>query len=139
MLRLLAEVEDCPEELRSAARQSFFPEDQRRALARLAAGTPPAEVLAEMRLAPGMSWPLVAVERGGMTMADLVHFGQPAAAVLAIVPADHPVHAELGELVRAHLAGNQDAWTLVMRLLPDFAGTIPDLLESAVLATRPAG
>jgi hypothetical protein len=38
----------------------------------------------------------------------------------------------LTELARTHLGGDDpDAWALVLHLMPDFEGTLPELLASA--------
>ncbi|GAA1936881.1 hypothetical protein [Kitasatospora viridis] len=51
-----------------------------------------------------------------------------------------PVERELRALVRDEVGGNPEAWAVLAQLLPDFVGTLPELITTAgVIAGGPGG
>ncbi|MGF1430859.1 hypothetical protein [Kitasatospora sp. LaBMicrA B282] len=51
-----------------------------------------------------------------------------------------PAERELRELVRAEVGGNPEAWAVLAQLLPDFVGTLPQLISTAgAIAGGPGG
>ncbi|MCP2169462.1 hypothetical protein [Goodfellowiella coeruleoviolacea] len=114
----LAGLDGCPDQIRAQA------EDER--------------LRAALEGALHYSFPFTIRERlralAAEGAAELVRLGHPARYVLQAA-LDHPgARAELDELVRKHLTGNPEAWLLLTRMGPDFAGTVPELLETASVA-----
>ncbi|MGW0436365.1 hypothetical protein ACWDV4_27925 [Micromonospora sp. NPDC003197] len=138
ILHSLRALPDCPELLRDAslrANAHDIPPDrtpaEQRAHKALASGKPPAEVLAKQPVAP---WVSHAIGCRNLAPVDVLRFGHSARQVLAIDLVDDAFRTELAALVDKHLAGRPDAWLLALAMLPDFAGTVPELLSTAALA-----
>ncbi|WP_432590111.1 hypothetical protein ABVG11_35320 [Streptomyces sp. HD1123-B1] len=143
----LTELDGCPELLRLAVGR--MSRSEQTAYRKLAEGGDPARVLAKATLSTpddGVSWVELAIRRDLLTRAEVVHSAKPARSVLTLVDeAERRGEADGGgkqveALVHEHLDGGAEAWTLVLRLLPDFTGTLPELLRTAALAAlAPAG
>ncbi|MFC8831049.1 hypothetical protein ACFT9I_37595 [Streptomyces sp. NPDC057137] len=96
----------------------------------------------------GCRWLERAHHLGQVTLPEVVLTGFPAQATVAfltraLAPGDSPATEEIRETRRAvaalaaeHLADNPEGWALALRLIPDFEGTLPDLLlaSGAVLS-----
>lgn len=119
----LAELPDCPREL---------------LLGLIAAGLP-----ADRESA----WLDAALTAGRLTPTDLLTSARPAARSLALLAADthrdrrarwHTPAADpdVSTLVRTGLGADPDAWAVAVRLLPDFEGSLPELLTTATAATH---
>lgn len=110
-------------------------------LLRLARGAEVAEVLADTAVdeRSWSGWPARAVREELLRAGDVLRYGHPAVQALGLAPVagDPAARTTLAELV-APIDGNLDAWLLVLRLLADFPGTLPQLVATAELATRPA-
>ncbi|MEO3817519.1 hypothetical protein [Plantactinospora sp. B24E8] len=108
---------------------------------RLARGAEVAEVLADTAVdqRPWSGWPARAVREELLRAGDVLRYGHPAVQVLGLAPVagDPTARTTLAELV-APIDGNLDAWLLVLRLLADFPGALPELVATARLATQPA-
>ena len=144
LVRELAQLDGCPALLREEVARMTRPEQT--AFQKLLDGTPAAKALAKTTLsAPGegIPWVELAIRQGCLTWVDLLQSGKPGYRVLAAL-ADgggrtdqngaRDAGRELAALVREHLDGNREAWVLALRMLPDFTGTVPELLQTAVLA-----
>ncbi|MFF7243514.1 hypothetical protein ACFZBU_06390 [Embleya sp. NPDC008237] len=93
----------------------------------------PEHALSALALLPGdqVSAALLedCVKSGALTLTDLFALGCPAEAVLRT---GHPVPADLvADLVSA----TADAWAVVARLLPDFPGTLRELIDTVKAIT----
>ncbi|MDI2131671.1 hypothetical protein [Yinghuangia seranimata] len=90
--------------------------------------------------------------RGAVSPDDVLTLARPAAnALLVLAGTDHrdrrarwhadTPRADLPALFAAALGTDTEAWAVAMRLLPDFAGSVPELLStaSATVAGPPAG
>ncbi|WP_405614930.1 hypothetical protein [Streptomyces sp. NBC_01508] len=85
-------------------------------------------------------WLDMAYERGHLTLSEVVRTGYPAKMTVAflgrvLAPGDAPATEEVREtrrmvaaLVAEHLGADPEGWALALRLMPDFEGTLPDLL-----------
>ncbi|GAA2261420.1 hypothetical protein GCM10010430_52110 [Kitasatospora cystarginea] len=107
------------------------------------------EALRAQPLAPraeGMDWLPRALDDGRLTTGDVLRHAQPASAVVAFLTATdinsrparprwRPPHREAARLLRSHLGADPQAWASALRLLPDFTGSLPELLTAA--ARRP--
>jgi hypothetical protein len=119
---------------------------QQRAVRQLAEGQPAKEVLARTPLAvrSGNSWVEEALHRSTPLLdhAAVIHHGFPARdALLITAPGEGPAERGLGALVAEHLGSAADApaaWLVVTRLLPDFPGSLAELLATAVGVTSVA-
>ncbi|UGQ09838.1 hypothetical protein LO772_23430 [Yinghuangia sp. ASG 101] len=60
---------------------------------------------------------------------EILHGTRPAAVAMAVAG------AFAGELAARHLRRDADAWTAALALLPDFTGTVAELLETAAAMT----
>ncbi|WP_406291490.1 hypothetical protein [Embleya sp. NBC_00896] len=114
---------------------------QRKAVDALNQGQSPATVLANNPLpARGRGdagWITEALALTPLTPVDVIRHARPAVAALRAVALEGVVRQELESLVRKHLTGQPAGWALACRLLPDFPGTLPELLStiaSAVVA-----
>ncbi|MFI9586580.1 hypothetical protein ACIHCQ_33200 [Streptomyces sp. NPDC052236] len=139
-LRELAELDDCPWMLRDKVGR--MTRSEQKAHQKLLDGQPAAKVLAKVALSDsvsGASWAELAVGQGLITRAELLGSAKPARFVLEAAPAAGagPAAEEepLATLVREHLDGNPEAWVLAVRMMPDFVGSVPELLETAALAS----
>ncbi|GIH00698.1 hypothetical protein Pma05_72700 [Plantactinospora mayteni] len=136
VLPKLQALDDCPERLRRSAPVVLNGIEQR-AMKALAGGKPAATVLTKTPVRDHHSWALHAVRLGCLPPVDVLRHGQPAYRALDPGLVDDAYRAELAALVHEHLAGRPEAWVVVLTLLPDFAGTVPELLRTVALATAP--
>ncbi|MEV0373978.1 hypothetical protein AB0I10_29940 [Streptomyces sp. NPDC050636] len=93
-----------------------------------------------LRLTNYQWWIRRALRRGPLTPEDLLQCAHPAASVAAY-PSNPYVrldkgawsqaHAEVRKLAREHLGSNVEAWAVALRLLPEFHGTVPELIATA--------
>lgn len=60
---------------------------------------------------------------------------QPGSEVTRLLDEGASVHRHLRELVATHLGDDPEAWAVAVRLLPEFTGTIPELLATAAAVT----
>ncbi|MFI6697337.1 hypothetical protein ACIBLA_37445 [Streptomyces sp. NPDC050433] len=145
LLVRLAELEGCPEafteESAAAALRLSHPEYRPRRT-----GKPPtaSEMLRKLPLRVdnrgGCGWLEKAHQLGQVTLPDVVRCGFPAKATVAflataLAPGDSPAtdqireaRREVAALAAEHLGANPEGWALALRLIPDFEGTLPDLL-----------
>ncbi|MEU6712206.1 hypothetical protein ABZ897_12075 [Nonomuraea sp. NPDC046802] len=106
------------------------------AYTRLMAGEPPEKVLAahaadEPRRKNG-KWVTRAVRAGKVTWDQALEHAHPAAEVLRqVYEGFHAAPRELVELMRDTIKDDADAWIRAARLLPDFQGSVADLLRTA--------
>ncbi|MDH6115027.1 hypothetical protein P3T36_007316 [Kitasatospora sp. MAP12-15] len=119
LLTALAAVPDCPRELLLEALR--------------AQPLPPR--------AQGAEWLPRALNGGRLTTADVLRHAHPAPAVLAFltatdfnrlpaVPRWRAPRREAAELVRDWLGTDPEAWATALQLLPDFTGSLPELLTT---------
>ncbi|WP_017594162.1 hypothetical protein [Nocardiopsis potens] len=130
----LARLPGCPEPIREGLGRMTKPEQ--RAHRRLAEGVPPEKALAKVALSgpgPGRPWPLLALDQGLLTPADLVRHGRPVGAVLGMAGTDDRVREAVAEAVRP-LDGHPDAWMLALQMLDGFPDTLPTLVRTALTA-----
>ncbi|MFC7328189.1 hypothetical protein [Marinactinospora rubrisoli] len=138
----LANIPECPASLRhEAARTKPLREQWRTvAYARMDSGQPlPEQLSAPSGAAPEASG--TAPDRvGDRERADWRAWlagGIPAEVALAQLP-EHPAaetgRAELAALLRDTLDGRPEAWALALRMLPDFPGSVAELLRTATTA-----
>lgn len=117
-----------------------------RAYRRLNAGDAPEEVLAAN---PADSadrtqgyWIPTAIAAGRITWPQVLRHAAPASAVLHLVStadtAERPGRTALTALLDETLGGDAEARLLMWRMLPDFTGTVTELVTSAAAAVRPA-
>ncbi|MDH6137877.1 hypothetical protein P3T37_007312 [Kitasatospora sp. MAA4] len=90
----------------------------------------------------GLEWLPAALDSGRLTTADVLREAFPAPAVLEYLAA-HDAHRrrevtrwrppvrEARQLVREHLGDDPEAWSVALQLLPDFTGSLPELLATA--------
>ncbi|MYS87581.1 hypothetical protein [Embleya scabrispora] len=116
----LAELPDCPHELSVALLARGLPEQARNE----------------------RPWLHEALAHGRLSGADLLRYARPAPVVLSILAgtddrtspewwASGAPRAEADALVDEYLGGNAEAWIVALRLFPEFAGTIVELLATA--------
>ncbi|WP_405614932.1 hypothetical protein [Streptomyces sp. NBC_01508] len=86
------------------------------------------------------NWLDMAYERGHLTLSEVVRTAFPARTTVvflarALAPGDSPATEEVREtrdvvaaLAAEHLGADPEGWALALRLMPDFEGTLPDLL-----------
>jgi hypothetical protein len=128
----------CPEELRRASRGALLPwsSDEERDLV---AGSTPEDVLTGAPLTR-TDWLPRALAAGRVTGEQALRHGHPARTVLVSLSRDNPewpaagrmaTSAALAGMVAATIGDNPDGWVLALRLLPDFPGTLPELLQTA--------
>ncbi|MGW9206021.1 hypothetical protein ACWGR4_03385 [Embleya sp. NPDC055664] len=144
-LVLLARHASCPAELLRAAAAvddrsavELAAGVREHALAALAGPLPPTS--REARL--GLCWFGNALADDVLSVREFVERGHPAARLLEAVadlsgvfPDGHAeASAVLAEHARATIAGDPEAWAVAVMLLPDFSGTVPELLATAAAA-----
>ncbi|WP_436775483.1 hypothetical protein [Yinghuangia sp. YIM S09857] len=91
------------------------------------------------RVRPQAPWYVGALSDGLITAAEFVELTRPAERTLKAIRAFGvyfpEARAVAHEAVAAHAAktigDNPDAWTVAIRLAPDFSGTVPELLDTA--------
>ncbi|MDI2127818.1 hypothetical protein [Yinghuangia seranimata] len=86
-------------------------------------------------------WFLPGLRAGHLGVGDILAHGRPALSTLWLAPRMHELAALpslLDATVTAHGADTPDAWSVVAALLPDFSGTLPELLSVAAAATTVA-
>lgn len=109
-------------------------------------------LLAGLGNAPGRweSWTDAALRNGSLTLEDLLDHTAPAEAALDLLhryryghPDDRfpeemwrPLRDRAAALVREHLGTDIEAWSVCLRLLPTFVGTLPELAATAGAVTR---
>ncbi|WP_026413196.1 hypothetical protein [Actinomadura oligospora] len=129
----LAEIPECPQPIRDEA-------DRHRwqwidSTGSLIEGRTPEEILGGN---PAGWWLQGAVDTGAVTWDQVVALASPARKVLNAMTGPDAV-AALAPLVREHLDPARDAWVLALRMLPNFPGTVTNLLRTAATAASPPG
>jgi hypothetical protein len=138
VVAMLGRSRGCPEELRRASRGALLPwsSDQERDLV---AGFTPEDVLTGTPLTR-TDWLPRALAAGRVTAEQALRHGHPARAVLAALGRDDPewpaadrvaTSVALAGMLAATIGDNADGLVLTLRMLPDFAGTLPELLQTA--------
>lgn len=144
-LVLLARHPSCPAELlravaavddRSAVELAAGVREH--ALAALAGPLPPTSRQARL----GLCWFANALADEVLSVREFVELGHPAARLLealadlsGVFPDGHAqASAVLAEYARTTIAGDPEAWAVAVMLLPDFSGTVPELLTTAAAA-----
>ncbi|MFE1173013.1 hypothetical protein [Streptomyces sp. NPDC058773] len=98
------------------------------------------------------SWTDTALRKGSLTLEDLLNHTAPADSALNLLhrhryanpdnrsPEEtwHPVRTRATTLIHDHLTTSPEAWPVFLRLLPTFAGTLPELAITAGAITRVA-
>ncbi|TYB50616.1 hypothetical protein FXF51_55560 [Nonomuraea sp. PA05] len=137
LVGLLPRLPDCPDEFRREARTVLLSWEGK-PYRQLMAGVPAAEVLAESDAdhldSMGREWLLQAIRRGRVTWAQALEHARPARAVLQQLGEDEQGRAALAVLMDGTLKGGADAWLLAVSMVPDFTGTVAELLRTAGLA-----
>ncbi|MEU8787055.1 hypothetical protein [Streptomyces sp. NPDC048637] len=96
------------------------------------------------------SWTDAALRNGSLTLEDLLDHTAPAGAALDLLhryryghPDDRfpeekwrPLRERAAALVQEHLGTDVEAWSVFLRLLPTFVGTLPELAATAGAVTR---
>ncbi|OPC76928.1 hypothetical protein B4N89_40750 [Embleya scabrispora] len=144
-LVLLARHSSCPAELLRAAADvddrlavELAAGSREHALAALARPLPPASRQARL----GLCWFGNALADEVLSVGEFVELGHPAVRLLealadlfGVFPDGHAeASAMIAEHVRATIAGDPEAWAVAVMLLPDFTGTVPELLATAAAA-----
>ncbi|MEV0645229.1 hypothetical protein AB0I28_08185 [Phytomonospora sp. NPDC050363] len=81
-------------------------------------------------------WVPLCLASGQLTPGDLVRHGFPAMRALALAaPHLSEDPGPLSALLEETVDGRPDAWLLTLRILPEFTGTVPELLATATAAT----
>ncbi|MEV5576424.1 hypothetical protein AB0L06_40880 [Spirillospora sp. NPDC052269] len=125
----LAELPECPQDLRDEAdrwRWRWIGETNDAVV-----GETPEEMLRDNTAGP---WLHVAVRESRVTWEQAVALAHPAGEALAAMTTPE-ARAALAPLVREHLDPSRDSWVLALRMLPDFTGSVAELLQTAALAT----
>ncbi|NUW31598.1 hypothetical protein HTZ77_09185 [Nonomuraea sp. SMC257] len=92
------------------------------------------EILGASNITPYWgSWLLQAVRWEGLTWDDVLEHARPAHVVLKGW-GDH-MRTQLAPLVREHLDPSPQAWVLALRMLPEFTGSVAELVRTAAAAT----
>ncbi|MFC7328191.1 hypothetical protein [Marinactinospora rubrisoli] len=140
VIGMMQRIPGCPAEI--SAEKVLFGREAKQ-YSKLMKGVPAADVLAEYDAGladrVGENWLGKAIDAGRVTWAEALEHGRPARAVLAqLGKHDHEERggSELSALVKATVAGDPDAWTLALRMLPDFPGPVAELLRTAATAVR---
>ncbi|RCV50382.1 hypothetical protein [Marinitenerispora sediminis] len=140
VLGMMQRIADCPAEIR--AERVLFGREAKQ-YGKLMKGVPPADVLAEYGAGQtdrnSDNWLVKALGAGRVTWADALEHGHSAREVLGLLSwpgNDGRGGAELAALIRATIGDDPDAWTLALRLLPDFPGPVAELLRTAATAVR---
>ncbi|GAA2213761.1 hypothetical protein GCM10009850_092240 [Nonomuraea monospora] len=137
LVGLLPRLPDCPDEFRREARTVLLSWEGK-PYRQLMAGVPAAEVLAESDAdhldSMGREWLPQAIRRGRVTWAEALEHARPARAVLHQIGEDEQGRAALALLMDGTLRGSADAWLLAVSMVPDFTGTVAELLRTAGLA-----
>ncbi|MES4908400.1 MULTISPECIES: hypothetical protein [unclassified Streptomyces] len=145
----LAKRDDFPDELRADCRDAEVRQGHPAHPHRLTGPRPTAlELLRHHQLPPYIQqdWLNTAVSYGQLTLSDILNSARPArvaATYLAKYASNRPQEAQDGmdeqlrrvrqealDLIAAHLGKDPEAWTVAMRLMPEFTGTLPELLAT---------
>ena len=135
---MMARSRGCPPEFREAGRNVLFWWQSAREAA-LAKGAAVEEVLAGSAVTGGgydTEWIARVVAAGRVSWDQLLRHVHPARFVLGAEVSEHAGarHAALSALITECVNGNADAFALAMRMLPDFPGSVHELLRTAVAA-----
>ncbi|MFC5183786.1 hypothetical protein [Actinomadura harenae] len=125
----LAEMAECPQALRDEAERQQW--RWIRETNEVIVGDTPEEILRDNTAGP---WLHVAVREGAVTWEQAAALAQPAENALAAMTGPD-ARAALAPLVREYLDPSRDSWMLALRMLPDFVGSVTELLHTAALAT----
>lgn len=126
------EIKDLPEELGMAAAAQGNPWDER-----LSTPGGPLQRLREESLDSHQNahWLPGCVESGQLEIGQALAFGHPAMRVLASTSRWLMVEPKpLSEILAETLGDRPDAWLLALRMLPEFHGTVTELLHTASAA-----
>ncbi|MFF7250679.1 hypothetical protein ACFZBU_43245 [Embleya sp. NPDC008237] len=141
-LLLLARHPSCPAELLRRAADvddrlavELAAGSREHALAALAGPLPPTSRQARL----GLGWFGNALADEVLSVREFVELGHPAARLLealadlsGVFPDGHAeASAMIAEHARATIGGDPEAWAVAVMLLPDFSGTVPELLATA--------
>jgi hypothetical protein len=92
---------------------------------------------------PDVEWYVRAVARERLSAREFVELGRPARHALEAVEIFAPycpeARAEARTVIAEHtevLGGDPDAWSVAVRLLPEFHGTLPELVATAAAVFR---
>ncbi|MFI6588581.1 hypothetical protein [Embleya sp. NPDC050493] len=144
-LVLLARHRSCPAELLRRAADAddrlaveLAAGSREHALAALAGPLPPTSRQARL----GLAWFGNALADEVLSVGEFVELGHPAVRLLealadlsGVFPDGHAeASAMIAEHARATIAGDPQAWAVAAMLLPDFSGTVPELLATAAAA-----
>ncbi|MEU5614656.1 hypothetical protein AB0H03_39220 [Streptomyces sparsogenes] len=143
----LAKRDDLPEELRPDCQVAEVRLEHREHPHRLTGPRPTALDLLRQYQLPAyvyghQEWLNLAMSYGQLTLSDILREARPArvaAAYLAHRDQEareeeaeqlRRVRREIVDLVATHLGEDPEAWTVAMRLMPEFTGTLPELLAT---------
>ncbi|TYB50615.1 hypothetical protein FXF51_55555 [Nonomuraea sp. PA05] len=131
----LAKIPECPDELRAQAALHGYDQAPREVLDALAAGTTPRELLRGGSIDYDVvTWVHQATKTGQLTWDEVLESARPALRVLMLWGGER-LRDPLTSLVRACLDPAPEAWVLALRMLPDFTGSVAELLRTAATAT----
>ncbi|MDX3232166.1 hypothetical protein [Streptomyces sp. ME19-01-6] len=143
----LAKRDDFPEELRADCRLAEVRLEHRAHPHRLTGPRPTALELLRHHQLPGyvyghQEWLNLATSYGQLTLPDILHEAKPARVAATYLANRHQesrdsdkeqlrrVRRETVDLINAHLGKDPEAWAVAMRLMPEFTGTLPELLAT---------
>lgn len=145
----LAKRDDFPEELRPDWRLAEMRQGHPAHPHRLTGPRPTALELLRHHQLPAyiqQDWLNTAVSCGQLTLSEILHEARPArvaATYLAKYASNRPqesadgmdeqlcrVRQEAVDLIAAHLGKDPEGWAVAMRLMPEFTGTLPELLAT---------
>ncbi|CAM3157255.1 hypothetical protein [Stackebrandtia soli] len=129
----LSRAQHCPASLVKEA-ETILPSRIHRAYTKLMAGVDVAKVLkdnpADSSDSKGRRWIRVALDAGRITWDDVFQHAHPVSAVLRMTPPER-----LAPLMAATIGDDPQAWILAARMVPDFPGSVAELLTTAAAAS----
>ncbi|NUW40202.1 hypothetical protein [Nonomuraea rhodomycinica] len=130
----LSNIPECPPEIRDESEAIGDWSTPEKVLLLQAEGRTPREIVSMVDLTGDRgSWLLQAVRREELTWEDVLEHARPAPRVLAAW--GDRMRTPLAPLVRAHLDRGPQAWVLALRMLPEFTGSVAELVRTAAAAT----
>jgi hypothetical protein len=131
----LANIPECPGDFRAEAAFISKEDLEEKVPGHEATGTTPQEYLRARELSAGVvTWIGQVVRAGLLTWDEVLEHACPAHEVLGRI-SGAPVRTALARLVRVHLDPSPETWVLALRMLPDFTGSVAELVRTAAAAT----
>lgn len=130
----LSQIPECPREFRAEAEEIGDDHPPHALRLQQAEGRTPREILGAVNVSADLgSWLLQAVRSQALTWDDVLEYARPAREVLTRW--GDRLRTPLTPLVRDHLDLSPQAWVLALRMLPEFTGSVAELVRTAAAAT----